>query len=232
MSKQTAVEWLVEQVNADCLNSTFIRKELIDKAESMMEWQIKDAYFLGCHDYQNLKYKGMHEYYNETFGGDKMTQPIPTTPIEVKEERKIDSCRHFDIETGCTLDECQCEIESKANGFWYQKLKEQRHELLTEIAILKDRLGEGLPNSNPTKPTDRMTAMQQLKSKIQHVIAEMNGELNEYESGYKQCLINIQNDIEAQMIEIEKKELTAMCDIGSRNDAIDSEKVYQIRYGK
>jgi hypothetical protein len=32
MTKQTAVEWLVEQVNADCLNSTFIRKELIDEA--------------------------------------------------------------------------------------------------------------------------------------------------------------------------------------------------------
>jgi hypothetical protein len=32
MSKQTVVEWLVEQVNADCLNSTFIRKELIDEA--------------------------------------------------------------------------------------------------------------------------------------------------------------------------------------------------------
>lgn len=35
MSKQTAVEWLVEQVNKDCLNSTFIRKELIEKAKAM-----------------------------------------------------------------------------------------------------------------------------------------------------------------------------------------------------
>lgn len=44
MSKQTAVEWLVEQVNADCLNSTFIRKELIDKAKAMEREQIREAY--------------------------------------------------------------------------------------------------------------------------------------------------------------------------------------------
>jgi len=40
MSKQTAIEWLVEQVNADCLNSTFIRKELIDQANAMFEEQM------------------------------------------------------------------------------------------------------------------------------------------------------------------------------------------------
>ena len=40
MSKQTAVEWLVEQVNADCLNSTFIRKELIDQAKAMEREQL------------------------------------------------------------------------------------------------------------------------------------------------------------------------------------------------
>ena len=28
-------------------------------------------------------------------------------------ERKIDSCRHFDLETGCTLDKCECEKESQ-----------------------------------------------------------------------------------------------------------------------
>ena len=33
--KQTGVEWLVEQVNSDCLNSTFIRPELIQQAKEM-----------------------------------------------------------------------------------------------------------------------------------------------------------------------------------------------------
>ena len=35
--KKSAVEWLVEQVNSDCLNSTFIRQELVDKAREMHE---------------------------------------------------------------------------------------------------------------------------------------------------------------------------------------------------
>lgn len=51
------------------------------------------------------------------------------------------------------------------------------------------------------------TAMQVLKSKIQDAIGEINGELNLYSSGYKQCLINIQNDIDAQMMEMEKEQL-------------------------
>jgi hypothetical protein len=42
------------------------------------------------------------------------------------------------------------------------------------------------------------TAMQELKDKIQYEIEELNGELNEYKAGYKQCLINIQNDIDCE----------------------------------
>jgi len=54
---------------------------------------------------------------------------------------------------------------------------------------------------------ENKTAMQQLKEKIQVVIGEMNGELSSYESGYKQCLINIQNDIDLQMMAIEKEQM-------------------------
>jgi len=39
MNTKTAIEWLVEQVNGDCLNSTFIRPELIAKAKLMEENQ-------------------------------------------------------------------------------------------------------------------------------------------------------------------------------------------------
>ena len=49
--------------------------------------------------------------------------------------------------------------------------------------------------------------MQQLKDKIQVVIGEMNGELSPYQSGYKQCLINIQNDIDDQMLAMEKEQM-------------------------
>jgi hypothetical protein len=42
--QQTAIEWLVEQVNSDCLNSTFIHPDLIARAKKMEKEQIIDAY--------------------------------------------------------------------------------------------------------------------------------------------------------------------------------------------
>jgi hypothetical protein len=50
------------------------------------------------------------------------------------------------------------------------------------------------------------TSMQELKDKIQHAIEELNSELSEYQAGYKQCLINIQNDIDFQMLQMEKEQ--------------------------
>jgi hypothetical protein len=47
MNEQTAVEWLVEQVNSDCLNSTFIRPELIRKAKAMEREQIEGSFNAG-----------------------------------------------------------------------------------------------------------------------------------------------------------------------------------------
>ena len=49
MNEQTAIEWLVEQVNNDCLNSTFIRPELIRKAKAMEREQIEGAFNGGTH---------------------------------------------------------------------------------------------------------------------------------------------------------------------------------------
>jgi len=51
------------------------------------------------------------------------------------------------------------------------------------------------------------TAMQELKDKIQYAIEELNSELSEYQAGYKQCLINIQNDIDFQMLQMEKEQM-------------------------
>jgi len=70
MSKRkTAVEWLVEQVNSDCLNSAFIRPDLIKEAIKMERFQIEGAYNDGAYDSKQNQYKGMHEYYNEIHGG-------------------------------------------------------------------------------------------------------------------------------------------------------------------
>ena len=37
---KNSIEWLVEQVNSDCLNSTFIRPELIEQAMKMYQEEI------------------------------------------------------------------------------------------------------------------------------------------------------------------------------------------------
>ena len=64
------------------------------------------------------------------------------------------------------------------------------------------------------------TAMQELKDKIQHAIEELNGELNGYKSGYKQCLINIQNDIDSQMLEMEKEQIIDAVNFGDTRGKI------------
>ena len=68
--KQTAVEWLVEQVNSDCLNSTFIRPDMINQAKQMEKEQIIKAH---GDEQSNLQDDGSwrritaEQYYNETF---------------------------------------------------------------------------------------------------------------------------------------------------------------------
>jgi len=52
----------------------------------------------------------------------------------------------------------------------------------------------------------QQTALQQLKSTIKDGIGNMNGQLNDYKSGYKQCLIDIENLIDKQLLEMEKEQ--------------------------
>jgi len=52
MKKKTAVQWLVEQVNSDCLNWTFIKPELFNVAIAMESKQLDDAFKLGL-EYAN-----------------------------------------------------------------------------------------------------------------------------------------------------------------------------------
>ena len=66
MKKQTAVEWLVEQVNADCLNSTFIRPELVRDALELEKEQIVDAWLDGVEDICSRK--AGQKYYAKAHG--------------------------------------------------------------------------------------------------------------------------------------------------------------------
>jgi hypothetical protein len=74
LNKMTAVEWLVKYlsergyIQAPSFGHSIIDKA-INQAKQMEKEQIKDAYFIGGHDIKNNRYRGMHEYYNETYGG-------------------------------------------------------------------------------------------------------------------------------------------------------------------
>jgi hypothetical protein len=66
--KQSAVQWLVEQVNSDCLNSAFIRPELVEQANAMFEEQISEAFINGEVSRDRID---ADEYYKEAYGDNK-----------------------------------------------------------------------------------------------------------------------------------------------------------------
>jgi hypothetical protein len=70
MKKQSAVQWLVEQVNSDCLNSAFIRPELVEQAKEMEKEQIIYAHIEGQSVY-SFEMEKSQRYYKETYGGNK-----------------------------------------------------------------------------------------------------------------------------------------------------------------
>ena len=78
-NKQSSIEWLVEQVNSDCLNSTFIRHELIQQAKEMHKQESISAQMDMFHHLNNMPF-GMQyidkresseqfakQYYNKIF---------------------------------------------------------------------------------------------------------------------------------------------------------------------
>jgi hypothetical protein len=61
--KQTAVEWLVEQIT----NGTMSAREAIQQAKAMEKEQIKDAYQKGFIRGLGNRDEDAEQYYNETF---------------------------------------------------------------------------------------------------------------------------------------------------------------------
>jgi hypothetical protein len=68
MKKQTAVEWLVDQM--DIKNPAWL-KEKIQKAKQMEKEQIEDAHEIGYINGGNHKSVNGEQYYNETYGQTK-----------------------------------------------------------------------------------------------------------------------------------------------------------------
>lgn len=71
--QQTAVEWLVEQLNSKYGGNDFLITHIneIEKAKEMEKEQIQDAYnedlYGGLSGYR--KFDDGEDYYNETYGG-------------------------------------------------------------------------------------------------------------------------------------------------------------------
>ena len=61
--KQTAVEWLVDELILEGIN---VPKVFYDKAKEMEKEQIIDAYYQGDADSDNI-HVDAEQYYNETF---------------------------------------------------------------------------------------------------------------------------------------------------------------------
>jgi len=87
MKNQTAVEWMVEQVELISNNKTLSKKdavklydEVIQQTKEMFEEQIMEAYMkaklehidtLGLNAQKNKIIKDTEQYFQETYGGDK-----------------------------------------------------------------------------------------------------------------------------------------------------------------
>jgi hypothetical protein len=53
----------------------------------------------------------------------------------------------------------------------------------------------------------KQTAVTQLIAQLKEAIGKMNGNLNPYQFGYKQCLIDVLNSIQDELLPIEKEQL-------------------------
>ena len=74
MSKQTAVEWLIEEIHMYPLRK--IPEHIQEQAKAMEKEQIEDAWDKRCYhgvvsQTWHIETKNGDQYYNETYGGDK-----------------------------------------------------------------------------------------------------------------------------------------------------------------
>ena len=65
MSKQTAVEWIQQQVKQQGITHYFSLTEILEQAKEMEKEQIKEAFDNG--NEQGYLCEGGKQYYNETF---------------------------------------------------------------------------------------------------------------------------------------------------------------------
>ena len=69
MSKQTAVEWLINVLDIDANDSA--TKEAINQAKAMEKEQIKEGYIMALLDGDAKIRRDAEDYYIETYGGEQ-----------------------------------------------------------------------------------------------------------------------------------------------------------------
>ena len=70
MVKQSSVEWLIECLNIHLTEEQKTQFEgLFQQSKQMHKKEIESAYFFGGFNLKESRYKGMNEYYQETYGG-------------------------------------------------------------------------------------------------------------------------------------------------------------------
>jgi len=77
----------------------------------------------------------------------------------------------------------------------------------------------------------KQTAVELLKSSIQVSIESLSGELNEYQAGYKQCLIDMRNEIDSKFLEMEKEQIIEALLFGDVLSLNTAETYYKETYG-
>jgi hypothetical protein len=69
--KQTAVEWLVEQIHSEeythAFGKTYISVLFVDQAKEMIKEQIEWAYLQGYNDCSFGRFADVEKYYDKTF---------------------------------------------------------------------------------------------------------------------------------------------------------------------
>ena len=81
MSKQTSIQWYAQkdteitikylEGKINQIQCAIEKTKCLEQAKQMHKEEIKSAYLQGGTDVHCKNYKGMHEYHQETYGGNK-----------------------------------------------------------------------------------------------------------------------------------------------------------------
>jgi S-adenosylmethionine/arginine decarboxylase-like enzyme len=123
MRKQTAIEWLQEQLNPDMKTMQgVIVQELLERAKAMEKEQILDAYESAKEDQLNLQWST--QYWNKTYVGEEMSkQTAVEYLIEQLLPKALGGQQHYHIEIAKAMEKEQIVDASNTAIDYYKKTR-------------------------------------------------------------------------------------------------------------